>query len=101
VLVKDETGQNWIERYAAGTGALVGRTPVGPAVSPSLDIAGMRIVYSVGREIRVIRLDNGRAHLVHTPVRTPRDLQIEGTRIVWYTVGAGTARVHEIVLPRL
>lgn len=102
VLVTGSGGSR-IERYSIVTGALVGSSNVRSAIFPSLDIHGPRIVYRVGPEIRLLRVDTGRSRLLHrvsgTSSFTIGDVQIEGNRVVWYVRSEGRTRIFDLILP--
>jgi hypothetical protein len=103
VLVRGTNGKSRIERYSIATGALASSSPVRSGVFPSLDIHGPRIVYRVGPEIRLLRVDTGRSRLLHrvsgTSSFTIGDVQIEGNRVVWYVRSEGRTRIFDLILP--
>jgi hypothetical protein len=103
VLVRDTNGDTWIEHRAIATGALERSWPVRKAIFPALDVHGPRIVYRIGAEIRVLRMDTGRSRLLHR-VTSPTfftigDVQIEGNRVVWRVRTQGRTTVYQLILP--
>ncbi|MGH3043294.1 MAG: hypothetical protein ACRDM2_01080 [Gaiellaceae bacterium] len=96
-------GSARIETYDVQTGALRDSWTPRNAIFPSLDLAGQRIVYRVGTEIRVLRIDTGGSRVLHRAqgssffsISAP---QIEGNRVVWYVRSQGHSRVYELMLP--
>jgi hypothetical protein len=92
-----------IETYDIQTGALLDSWTPRSSISPSLDIAGTRIVYRVGSEIRILRIDTGGSRLLHRVqgssffrIGSP---QIEGKRVVWYVRSQGHTRIYQLILP--
>jgi hypothetical protein len=66
-------------------------------------MAGQRIVYRVGTEIRVLRIDTGGSRVLHraqgSSAFTVGPPQIEGNRVVWFVRSQGHTRVYELILP--
>jgi hypothetical protein len=95
VLVEASDGTR-IVRYAVGTGAKLGSTPVRPNVSARpFDVSDHGIVYRVGGDLMAIPTDTGRAHLVR------RDIDgaaIEGRWIVGYRTRDGRSDVFRLTL---
>jgi hypothetical protein len=102
VVVKDADGAR-IERRSIATGALEASWPVRSGIFPSLDVHGLRVVYRVGTEIRVLRMDTGGSRLLHRVTAptffTIGDVQIEGNRVVWPVRTQGRSTVYELILP--
>jgi hypothetical protein len=94
VLV-EASDRHRIIRYAVGTGAQLGSTPVRSNVSSGLDVSDYGIVYNVGSDLVVIPIDTGRARLVHRAVDGG---EIEGKRIVWYRTRHGRSQVFQLTL---
>jgi hypothetical protein len=103
VLIQGTDGKTRIEHRSVATGALEGSWPVRTAIFPSLDIHGPRVVYRIGTEIRVLRVDTGGSRLLHRVTRptffTIGDVQIEGNRVVWRVRTQGRSTVYELILP--
>lgn len=103
VLLRATNGESRIEHRSVSTGALQASWPVRAAIFPALDIHGPRIVYRIGAEIRVLRVDTGRSRLLHR-VTSPTfftigDVQIEGNRVVWRVRTQGRSTVYQLILP--
>jgi len=92
VVVEASDGKRII-RYAVGTGAKLGSTPVRSA--GSFDVSDYGIVYRVGSNLMVISTGTGRARLVH---RAVSGAQIEGKRIVWYRTRHGRSDIFQLTL---
>jgi hypothetical protein len=96
-------GSARIEAYDVQTGALLDSWTPRNAIFPSLDIAGQRIVYRVGTEIRVLRIDTGGSRVLHraqgSSAFTVGPPQIEGNRVVWFVRSQGHTRLYELILP--
>ena len=62
VLLEGPGGGKRIERYNAGTGAFIASTSISRAAAAELDIAGNRIVFRTGRQIRQLVHHRHRQH---------------------------------------
>lgn len=97
-----EGGAARIETYDAQTGAFLDSWTPRSAIFPALDIAGPRIVYRLGPEIRVLRIDTGGSRLLHRVRRsTPFSLgpvEIEGGRLIWPVTSQGTTQIYQLAL---
>ena len=102
VLVKGG-GSARIETYDVQTGALLDSWMPRSSIFPRLDIAGARIVYRVGSEIRLLRIDTGGTRLLHrvqgSSPFTIGPAQIEGNRVVWHVRSQGRTRIYQLILP--
>ena len=99
VLVATDAGETRIERYHPVTGTSLGGTAVPRATAPVLDVAGTRILFRVGRSIRVVDGDTGEASVVWAGRQRPIDPSLEGRRVVWGVNGRGRGRVLALNLP--
>jgi hypothetical protein len=99
VLVARADGKR-IERYDAVTGALRGARPVPANTATDLDVAGTRVVYRVGRAIRLFDSARAATSRLWTPRRTPMDVSIEGRRVVWATNSRRGGRIVALTIPR-
>lgn len=87
-----------MERYDAGTGALLGATPLARGVADDLDIAGEWIVYRTGHAIRLIDAVTGAKQLLVTAPVTPLGLSIESRRVAWAENRRNHSRVRASLL---
>ena len=99
VLVEAADGSKRVERYDAGTGALLGATAVPSGVAHDLDVAGEWIVYRTGRAIRLIDAVTGAKQLLFIAPVTPLGLSIESRRVAWAENRSGHGRVRSIMAP--
>jgi hypothetical protein len=84
VLVKADSGARHIERYSVTTGSLVGSTWVRRGTASRLDMSGSRIVYRIGRDIRLLEAKTGATRLLwRTGTLFPIGVSIEGRRVAW------------------
>ena len=79
------------------TGRLLRRIGV-PQEATELAAAGSRVVFLVGKEIRLIDR-RGVTTLAVAPV-TPSGLSIEGRRVAWIENSGGRGRIRALTLPR-
>jgi len=100
VLLKRSDGSFVIERYTVPAGTLLASTPVDArAAFGRLDIAHKWIVYSAGRQIRIVGPLGGDRLLLRA--RTlPIGVSIEGRRVAWAENDRGRHRIRAIVAPR-
>jgi hypothetical protein len=98
-LVETPLGAKMIERYDAGTGALLGSTWVSPGIAAELDMAGNRIVYRTGRAIRLMDAITGAKQLLLQPSFKPIGLSIEGRRVAWAVNRDDGGRIMAVTLP--
>ena len=82
VLV-EESGGKRIERYDAATGAFLASTPVPANTAVELDIAGQKLVFRSGNQIRLLEHPTGNVRLLLTARTRPIGLSIEGTQVAW------------------
>jgi hypothetical protein len=98
VLVGGADGTR-IERYDSRTGTLVGATTVPPETAAALDVHGSRVVYRVGRSIRLFD-GAGTTSRLWASRRTPLGLSIEGRRVLWATNGRRGGRIFALTIAR-
>jgi hypothetical protein len=105
VLVQGPGGGKRIERYDAGTGAFIASTSITRAAAAELDIAGNRIVFRTGRQIRLLNHATGAVRVLVTAYTRPIGASIEGTgtpgvkRVVWAVNRDGRGLVRSLRLP--
>jgi hypothetical protein len=100
LLVRTAQGGKRIERYDAGTGALLGSTWVSPATASELDIGVGGIVFRTGREIRLMDPVTGAKRLIWKAAVVPIGLSIEGRRVAWAVNRHGKGYIRAITLPQ-
>jgi hypothetical protein len=98
LLVQTASGGKRIERYDAGTGALLGSTWVTPSTAPELDIGAGGIVFRSGRDIRLMDPVTGAKRLIWKATAVPIGLSIEGRRVAWAVNRFGKGYIRAIVL---
>jgi Tol biopolymer transport system component len=81
------------------TGRLLRRFDV-PLTASDISAAGRHVVYSVGKEIRHLRMDRSETRTVAVTPVTPRHLSIEGRRVAWIENRAGRGFIRALNVPR-
>ena len=81
------------------TGRLLRRFDVPPATA-SISAAGRHVVYSVGKEIRNLRVDSSETRTLAVRPVVPRHLSIEGRRVAWIENRAGRGFIRALNVPR-
>jgi Tol biopolymer transport system component len=82
------------------TGRLLRRFEVPLATASHISAAGRHVVYSVGKEIRHLRVDSSKTRTVAVPSVAPRHLSIEGRRVAWIENRAGRGFIRALSVPR-
>jgi hypothetical protein len=89
--------------YDATTGSLRRSTNVPASTASEIDIAGRRVVFSTGRQVRLFSAATGGKRLLWTASARPIELSIEGRRVGWAENvrggGRTTGRIRAISLP--
>lgn len=98
VLAADDEGGRWIERRDAVTGELLDTAAVA-AEARALDVAGTRVLFRVGKSIRLFDGATDTTRTIRTTKRWPIGVTIEGRRVVWAVNKGGRGRVLSLVLP--
>jgi hypothetical protein len=100
LLLKRTDGSYVIERYTVPAGTLLASTTVSArAAFGRLDIAHKWIVYSAGRQIRIVGPLGGDRLLLRAPT-FPIGVSIEGRRVAWAENNRGRHRIRAILAPR-
>lgn len=98
VLVRAASGNRRIEWHDARTGALLGRTVVPRRTADEIDMDARRIVFRIGRDIRLLNVVTGAKRLLVRANVIPLGLSIESGRVAWVENSPTTGRVRAILL---
>jgi hypothetical protein len=100
-LVRGQDRHHRIRWWSPGSGAPAGSSTLsGGPVRPSLDAQGPRVVYRVGREMRVLRTDLDATRLVRRVGVGAGAPQIAGRTVAWPSYGS-RYRIVGAILPRI
>ncbi len=95
-------GHRFIERYSY-EGRSLASTRVPAATLPQLSATEERIVFSVGKDVRVLDVRSGAVTRLATAGAIPIGLSIEGRRVAWaenVTIGGKLrGRIRALFLP--
>ena len=87
VLLSDTAGTR-IEWFDTASGQQLGQVEVAPETE-GIDLAGSRLVYRVGKAIRLLDLQNGQQETLTKRKFAPLGLSIEHRRVAWAENGPG------------
>jgi Tol biopolymer transport system component len=99
LLVERMEGKRIVLLHAR-TGRLVRRLEVPFETAPRISAAGRNLVYSVGKEIRVLRLGVAGSRTVAVAAALPRNLSIEGRRVAWIENRGRRGLIRAVTLAR-
>jgi hypothetical protein len=97
-LVRRPSGAQVVIRYHVHSGERIAATRISPKASGTIDMAGTRIVFTIGNHIRLMNAITGHTRLVATTASSPRFVSIAGRRVAWVT---NTRRAGAIILVKV
>lgn len=97
-LVRRVSGTKVIIRYHIPDGERIGATKISSKAAAKIDMAGKRILYTVGHRVKTMDATTGHTRLVVTTSNTPFAPSIAGRRVAWVTNTGHSGRIMAVNL---
>jgi hypothetical protein len=98
LVAGDAKGPKRIEWYEPDTGASLGALDLPSQAGSDLSLSGRRILFRVGRQLRLLDTRTGRTRTVAAPQRTPFSPSLEGKRLLWAENAARGSVVRMVIV---